>query len=73
MTVLSVQEVRDGMRILDLSESESAMVAELFGDRLTEDTVRCTNQRENLYIRSIQLEPRTVSAHARMRALARKT
>lgn len=72
LTYVSVQS-DDGPELLRLTATERAMIAdELFQPPLTESALRLINQRDDLGLRDIMLEPGRVSAHARMAALMRK-
>lgn len=77
LTVISVQAEVEGAPVLALDPDERAMVvAELFdptpgSGRLTEGCLHRMSLRENRFLHAVVLEARTISAHARMAALAR--
>jgi hypothetical protein len=76
LTLVSVQaepETPGGRPVLlDLGEDERAMIAErLFGDGFDEAVLHRVNLQDNAYVRTVALESRTVSAHARLLAMAR--
>lgn len=54
---------------LDAGE-QAALIGRLFDDAFTEDTLRRVNFAQSTFLRSTVLDPRTISAHARMAALA---
>ncbi|MEL6522110.1 MAG: hypothetical protein AAFQ66_14170 [Pseudomonadota bacterium] len=71
LTLVSVQQVHEGTRFLDLTEAEVAQIEEtLFVGDLTEQALQRVNLRQNQFLRSTELDPRTISAHARLKALA---
>lgn len=72
LTFVSVQAAVEGGPVLDLDEAERALIADtLFDDALPERHFHRINLRENVFLRSVALEARSISAHARMAALAR--
>jgi hypothetical protein len=75
LTLLSVQAEaeRPGAPpdLMDLSEEEREMLtARLFDEGFTEELLHTVNLRENTFVRTVPLEARTVSAHARLMAMA---
>lgn len=71
LTYVSVQS-EEGPEVLDLSEDEQNLVKrDLFVPPLTESEFHRINSADNTYLRSERVEPRTLSAHARMAALLR--
>lgn len=73
LSFVSVQHVTDGVTLLELSEAErAALAARLFDAELDERTLRKVNLAENSFLRSVALDPATVSAHARLAAMARR-
>ena len=74
LTIVSVQQTLEGTRFLDLDPDEREMVAAtLFADGLSEQDLHLTNLRENVFLRAVELDPRAISAHARLEAMARKS
>lgn len=71
-TLVSVQVDGDVPHLMDLTAAQRDMIATtLFDDDLTERTLQRTNLRENLFLRDVAFDAGTVSAHARLAALAR--
>jgi hypothetical protein len=75
LTLLSVQAEaeRPGAPpdLVDLSEEEREMlVSRLFDAEFPERLLHTVNLRENTFLRTVPLEARTVSAHARLMAMA---
>jgi hypothetical protein len=71
-TLVSVQVDGDAPYLMDLTAAQRDMIATtLFDDDLTERTLQRTNLRENLFLRDVAFDAGTVSAHARLAALAR--
>ncbi|MBK5927815.1 hypothetical protein CCR87_10825 [Rhodobaculum claviforme] len=77
LTVISVQTEVEGAPVVALDAQERAMVTEgLFDDfhgagKLTERCLHRLSLRENRFLHAVTLDARTISAHARMAALAR--
>ena len=73
LSLVSVQVEGDPRpAFLDLTSQERAIVEEtLFDDDLTEDLLRLINASQNTFVRDEVLEPDSVSAHARLFAMAR--
>ncbi len=77
LTVISVQAQVEGAPVLDLSAEELAMVrGDLFDEfhgsgKLTERCFHRLSLRENRFLHAVTLDARSISAHARMAALAR--
>lgn len=70
LTLVSVQRESPRPAIEPLSPEEQRMLAaELFDDDLPERLLHTINLSQNEFLRSTALEPRQVSAHARLRAL----
>lgn len=71
-TYVSVQhDTADGPAFLSLDAAEQdALIARLFDEGLTEDALRRVNLAQSTFLRTTVLDPRTISAHARMAALA---
>lgn len=71
LTVVSVQLGGARARVLDLSDAEIALIRdELFADGLDERLLQRVNQAENVFFRSAAFDAASVSAHARLEALA---
>ncbi len=70
---LTYVALRDGAegRTLDLTEAERAMVADLFASDLDEALLHRINLSENVFLRSVTLDAASLSAHARLAAMAR--
>ena len=77
LTVISVQAQIEGNPVLDLSRDELAMVRnDLFDEfhgsgKLTERCLHRLSLRENRFLHAVTLDARSISAHARMAAMAR--
>ncbi|MEL6642926.1 MAG: hypothetical protein AAFQ79_03255 [Pseudomonadota bacterium] len=71
-TYVSVQhDTADGPAFLSLSPDEQfALTDRLFDADFTEDMLRRVNFAQSTFLRNTVLDPRTISAHARMAALA---
>ena len=68
LTYVSVQS-EDGPQVLDLTEAERDILQQtLFRDDLTERTLQRINASQNVFLRDITLDARSVSAHARLSA-----
>ncbi len=71
LTVVSVQVEGARYQLLDLADEERALIeARLFGGELDERLLARINQAEKVFLRSAGLDPRSVSAHARLAAMA---
>lgn len=71
LTQVSVQTDGTAPVFMDLKAAERTLIAEtLFDAELTEDDLRRVNVAQNTQLRSYTFDPRDVSAHARLRALA---
>ncbi|WP_145106354.1 hypothetical protein [Cereibacter sediminicola] len=71
ITLVSIQNSADG-RVLDLSDEEQRMVREtLFTDGLRESALLRVNLVEKKPMREVSLEAHSISAHARLAAMAR--
>ena len=72
LTLVSVQiETADGPRVLDLTEAERAMIeVGIFDEALPETLLLRINLTENEFLRSSALDPATISAPARLLAMA---
>ncbi|MFK7944861.1 MAG: hypothetical protein AB8B85_18400 [Paracoccaceae bacterium] len=71
LTALSLQAEIPETGYLDLDDTEQALLrAELFTDGLTEHDLRRANTAEHSYLRVITLDAATISAHARLAAMA---
>lgn len=69
LTFVSVQS-EDGPQVLSLTADEEALIAaSLFAEPLTEAAFLRVNMADNDFLRSERLDPRDLSAHARMAAL----
>ena len=79
LTVISLQAAVEGAPVMALDAEERRMVtAELFDEfhgsgKLTERCLHRLSLRENRFLHAVTLDARTISAHARMAALARAT
>ncbi|MBM7067990.1 hypothetical protein [Actibacterium sp. 188UL27-1] len=74
LTIISVQQTLDGTRFVDLDHAEQHMIQDvLFSHGLDEGDLQRTNLRENVFLRAVELDPRSISAHARLQAMARNT
>jgi len=75
LTLVSVQRPGEGgdrPSLLDLTPAERAMIAErLFDTDLTEGDLHLANTVQNVFLRDIPFEARSVSAHDRLMAMAR--
>ncbi|MBT8456089.1 MAG: hypothetical protein HKO95_16395 [Rhodobacteraceae bacterium] len=72
LTFVSVQHEADTPQLLDLSADEQERIEEtLFEGELTEARLLRVNFAQSTFLRQVVLDPRTISAHARMMALAR--
>lgn len=70
LTFVSVQS-ETGPEVVRLSRDEEALIrSDLFGPPLTEHQLLKINLSENVFLRDVTLDMRTVSAHARLAALA---
>ena len=70
LTLVSVQVEGDRPSFLNLDAAEQQMLHdEMFDDELPERLLHTINLSQNSFLRSTALEPRQISAHARMRAL----
>lgn len=72
LTILSVQP-ETGASFLDLNAQERQTLETLFDDAFSERLLQRINLAENRFLRSVSLEARGVSAHARLAALAAET
>lgn len=72
LTLIAVQvEDASGAHVLDLNAAERAMLADsIFDEVLTETLLLQINLTENEFLRSSALDPATISAHARLLAMA---
>ncbi len=71
LTVVSVQLAGPPARVLDLTDAEVRMIAdEVFGPGLDERLLHRVNLAQNTFLRSVAFDASTVSAHARLEALA---
>lgn len=74
LTLVSVLHEADRVRFLDLDRTErAALGAALFGATGTERALHRANLADGVQIRRFALEPATISAHARLSALAVKS
>ena len=72
LTVISLQSALEDSPVLDLDAGERALIlSQLFDDDLTERDFHKVSLRENVFLHAVSLEARSISAHARMAALAR--
>lgn len=72
ITVISLQWAAEPSPVLDLDTDEQSLVlSQLFGPDLTERDFHKVSLRENLFLHAVSLDARSISAHARMAALAR--
>ncbi len=70
-TVVSLQHQGETAQVLDLDREETQMLAErLFDEDLSEALLHRINLADNIFLRATPLEARSVSAHARLKALA---
>lgn len=70
LTLVSVQAETPAPEILSLSPDEQAIIREgLFDEALSERLLQTINLSQNEFLRSTALEPRTMSAHARLAAM----
>lgn len=71
-TYVSVQhETSEGPAFLSLTvEEQSAVTEKLFDEEFTENMLRRVNFAQSTFLRNTVLDPKTISAHARMAALA---
>ncbi len=73
LTLVSVQVALPAPHVLDLDDAECALIAQrLFGGELREEDLHLANLRENTFLRSVELEARAISAHARLAARAER-
>jgi hypothetical protein len=71
LTVVSVQLAGPPAQVLDLTDAEVRMIeAEVFADGLDERLLHRVNLAQNTFLRSVVFDAATVSAHARLEALA---
>jgi hypothetical protein len=71
LTVVSVQLAGPPARVLDLTDAEVRMIEEeLFAEGLDERLLQRVNLAQNTFLRSVAFDASTVSAHARLEALA---
>lgn len=72
LTLVSVQiEAAGGPKVLDLTAAERAMIEEgIFDEALHETLLLRINLTENEFVRSSALDPASISAHARLLAMA---
>lgn len=71
MTLVSVQRAEPEPEVLDLSEEEQALIHEgLFDRDLTEKHMHTCSLALGRFLHDVTLEARSVSAHARLEALA---
>lgn len=72
-TLVSLQAEGRGAPVLELDAGERTLLATgLFDAELTERRLQRINQAENVFLRAECLDARSLSAHARMAALARR-
>lgn len=72
-TLLSLQYEGARTEVLDLDPEEARLLREtLFDATLTERLLQTINLAENRFLRDVPLEARSVSAHARLAALAER-
>jgi hypothetical protein len=70
LTLVSVQLAGSDPKVLDLDETERRMIENgLFDDSLTEQRLHHVILRQNRNLRSVVIDAREISAHARMAAL----
>jgi hypothetical protein len=71
LTLVSVQEHGDRVSVLDLTAAEMALIREtLFDDAMDERLLQTINQAEKTFLRDTPLDLRSISAHARLMAMA---
>lgn len=71
LTQVSVQQDGPEPGFVELDRDEQAMIAgTLFDDALDERTLRLINVAQNVLIRKFELDPNSISAHARLAGLA---
>lgn len=71
LTLISVQVEEPQPEILDLTAEERALLRKgVFGDDLTEQLLHRINLSESEMLRAVPLDTRTISAHARLEAMA---
>ncbi|MEM7423323.1 MAG: hypothetical protein AAF334_06330 [Pseudomonadota bacterium] len=71
LTYISIQQNAPDAGFLDLTEDEVDMLrTSLFDEALTERSLQYANVRANTGVRSFALDARSISAHARLDALA---
>lgn len=74
LTHVSLQQERPGPAIIDLTLEEQAMLTEtLFDDAFDERRLLRINVAQDQLIRTFTLDPKAISAHARLAALAKPT
>jgi hypothetical protein len=72
-TILSLQREGAAPPVLDLDAAEERLLRErLFDDAFSERLLHTINLSENRFLRDVALEARSVSAHARLAALAER-
>lgn len=72
LTIVSVQMARPRAEVLDLTDAETELIrATLFPEPRDEVDLHRVNLAENVFFRSECLDASTVSAHARLEAMAR--
>ena len=71
MTVVSVQRPGKQPEVVDLDPEEADWIeTELFGDDFDERLLQRINLSENKFLRDVPLDVRSISAHARLAAMA---
>jgi len=71
LTVVSVQAADPEAHVLDLTDPEVALIeSDLFDERLDEALLHRVNLSENIFFRSAAFDASSLSAHARLEALA---
>lgn len=74
LTIISVQVAGPDAHVLDLTDREVDLIeTELFDGRFDEALLHRVNLAENTFLRSVAFDASTVSAHARLEALATAT
>ncbi|SLN52140.1 hypothetical protein ROJ8625_02620 [Roseivivax jejudonensis] len=74
LTLVSVQSAHPAPHLLDLQADDRAILhAGLFDAELTEAHLLAANQREDTYVREVEIDARSVSGHARMAAWIART
>jgi len=69
LTLVSVQQATPAPVVLELDEADRAILTgTLFDDTLTEQKLQLVSLRERQNLRSVMIEARDISAHARMAA-----